>query len=222
MAGAVETVRSLISCQTLPSELIQCSGPSKGYNESLELRLRETESVFLSLLAIVSDEHLSSLSAFEIPEGDVTPSAADKKQKLEEWANFPLRSREDVMTWRDERLSKDARYQSPTDVKSGLEMQMDVGDNVRMDNGGVTTGGKGGAEVDMEGMDKPLDNMGGVGIQGIGSLNPMDHIQATEFEHYLPPVETGHSSISAAELPSTLPGRGMLGLSKEFQDTFLW
>ena len=99
---------------------------------------------------------------------------------------------------------------------------MDVGDNVRIDNGGVTAGDMVGAGMEMEGMDEPIDNMGGVGIQGMGSLNPMDHIQATEFEHYLPPVETGHSSTSTAKLSSTLPGRGMLGLSKEFQDTFLW
>jgi len=166
---------------------------------------------------MVSDEQLSSLNAFEIPEGEVTPSAADKKQKLEEWANFPLRSREDLMTWRDERLSKDPRYESPAEsdsVDPDVAMSIEASDGGSMDRGGTEEG--------MDGLDQGMhQGISQVATETFQSFNPIDHIQAAEFENYLPPVDSGHSSAATVTM-GTLPGSGMLGLSKEFQDTFLW
>lgn len=212
--------------------LTNYSGPSKGYNESLELRLHETETVLLSLLAIVSDEQLSSLNAFEIPDGDVTPNAADKKQKLEEWATFPLRTQDDILRWRNERLERDGPYESLMErgsVDPNLDMAMEVGQNGGMNGGRIEmeriskpmeASRMDDGRMEMEHMDQPMHSMGGVGMEGLPT-DPMDHIQAAEFENYLPPVDSGHSSTMTATA-GPLPASGTLGLSKEFQDTFLW
>ena len=158
---------------------------------------------------MVPGEQLSGLSRFEVPEGDVTPSAAEKKQKLEEWANFPLRTREDLLAWRNGRTSRDTRYST---LMEGAYMERSGGNlNMSMETDAD--------EREMEGVNQPMDRMGDVGIH---VPRPLNHIREAEFENYLPPDDSGHSSTSTSKLPSTLPGSGLLGLSKEFQDTFLW
>lgn len=162
-----------------------------------------------SLLAIVSDAHLSALRVPEIASGEVAPpSAAERKLRLEEWAAFPLRTRDDVLAWRDaRRLGKDARARSwPLGQGSSTapDPSLGVGIESGMDGSETQIGGVG------EGGDDGV-------MDGEGSLGT---IQAEEFGNSLPTaVEAG---LPTARSSSTVSGSGTLGLSKEFQDTFLW
>lgn len=179
------------------------------------------EAILLAFLGTASDAQLSSLNAFDILDGEVAPSAAEKKQKLEEWANFPLRTGDDVVRWRDERIGRERQYGTPMDRGlASVEPRMDIGES-----GGEMMGG----DMDMDpgevdgGMDQGMENMDGVAMEGLGSLASMSHMQSAHFENYLPTAqESVHSSASTVRSPSSGQGNGMLGLSKEFQDTFLW
>lgn len=201
------------SSRPLKSPINNPSGPSKGYNESLELRLRETECVLFAVLAAVSesDTELSRLDFLDIPEGDVTPSAAEKKQRLEEWASFPLRSRDDVLRWRDERVSRDRHSQGAEEsVDPSLE-------------GSMEQSFPGDMEVDTGRIGSFEDGVGEAGMGTPRSLPPVDDIKAANYENYFPPVqESVHSSAPAVGPQRSDVGSGVLGLSKEFQDTFLW
>lgn len=84
-------------------------GPSKGFNEALEIRLQETEKVLLKMLSIISPEQLSE--AFSIPTADEFKSL-DKKACMEDWLNFPLKSAEDVDLWFLNRQSEPRQYDS--------------------------------------------------------------------------------------------------------------
>lgn len=80
-----------------------------------------------------------------------------------------------------------------------------------------------GGVMEMEAMDQGMQGMDDVTMEHYhGSIAPVDHVQAAEFDNYLPPVGRGHSSASTVRSPSMGSGSGMLGIPKEFKDTFLW
>lgn len=168
--------------------------------------------MLLAVLASVSDSdtQLSRLDFLDIPEGDVTPSAADKKQRLEEWANFPLRTREDVLRWREGRVSRGSHSR-------GVERLMDPSSEGDV---GQDVGGMG---VDADGNDSFEHGAGEGCMETVVSVPPQDQNQAHGFENWFPPVqERRHHSTLSARSPISGQARGVLGLSKEFQDTFLW
>ncbi|KAL4780911.1 hypothetical protein BJX76DRAFT_32194 [Aspergillus varians] len=70
-------------------------GPAKGYIETLERRLQETENLLLGLLDQVSDSQLS-----EIPHP--TAQLRSGKRGSEYWKMFPLRSVQDIRSWQED------------------------------------------------------------------------------------------------------------------------
>ncbi|KAL4922770.1 hypothetical protein BDW62DRAFT_2843 [Aspergillus aurantiobrunneus] len=71
-------------------------GPAKGYMETLERRLQETENLLLGLLEQVSDSQLSE----SIPHP--TAQLRSGKRGSEYWKLFPLRSVQEIRSWQDD------------------------------------------------------------------------------------------------------------------------
>ncbi|KAL4934783.1 hypothetical protein BDV06DRAFT_156781 [Aspergillus oleicola] len=81
-------------------------GPAKGYIESLERRLQETESLLLGLLEQVSDPQLAesiSHPSAQLRSASATVSAKrGSSSGSEHWRLFPLRSVQEVRAWQEE------------------------------------------------------------------------------------------------------------------------
>ncbi|KAL4961288.1 Zn(II)2Cys6 transcription factor domain-containing protein [Aspergillus stella-maris] len=85
-------------------------GPAKGYIESLERRLQETESLLLGLLEQVSDTQLAegisnSHASVQLRSAAATPNAkrgSTSTSGSEHWRLFPLRSVSEVRAWQEE------------------------------------------------------------------------------------------------------------------------
>ena len=219
-----------------PHQLIHPSGPSKGYNESLAQRLRETESVLLAVLgaAAESDPRLSCLQTLDVPEsrqGDAIPSATERRIQLEDWESFPLRTRGDVLRWRDRRVERGGHWQEAeglTDpgpegsVVQGFAGDMDFDANeVSHLEHGICAG--------------DLAKVQTVQIPGNGFRTCTRHrsrdvglpqrstILVWAPRNSIPSGQgRGQSSISTTASLSMGRGAGVFNLPKEFQDTFLW
>ncbi|KAL4789481.1 hypothetical protein BDV19DRAFT_383089 [Aspergillus venezuelensis] len=113
------------SCRMRKQKCIQCldhrrtcgwpeqlkRGPAKGYIESLERRLQETESLLLGLLEQVSDTQLAEGISHPSAQLRSTTSATPNVKRgststggSEHWRLFPLRSVSEVRAWQEERM----------------------------------------------------------------------------------------------------------------------
>ncbi|OJJ60101.1 hypothetical protein ASPSYDRAFT_88983 [Aspergillus sydowii CBS 593.65] len=70
-------------------------GPAKGYIESLERRLHDTENVLLGLLEQVTDSQLAGIP-------HPTAQLRSGKRGSEYWGSFPLRSVQEIRSWQED------------------------------------------------------------------------------------------------------------------------
>ncbi|KAL4752388.1 hypothetical protein BDW72DRAFT_72664 [Aspergillus terricola var. indicus] len=76
-------------------------GPAKGYIESLERRLQETEGLLLGLLEQVSDSQLAE--SIPVPHHDPSAQLRSSKRGSEFWKLFPLKSVQEIRAWQEDR-----------------------------------------------------------------------------------------------------------------------
>lgn len=83
-------------------------GPAKGYIEALETRLKETERALWRLISVVSTETLSTAFSdavtAQIPSSlSVTTleTTEEKKSAIAYWEQVPIQSAEEVLAWKD-------------------------------------------------------------------------------------------------------------------------
>ena len=202
--------------------------------------MRETESILLAVLDNFTGTtgQIPQIRVPDIHEDNVTPSAAEKKERLEEWTQFPLRTKEDVLRWRDERAKR-----ATNDMGQNSEGMVDPspeGDLGRAFSTDIVTGGN-----DINNLGRAIPRIGNVDMESLWRVPPDDHISAAELNNYNQPVqERGNSSANfhhnagmevetytlpiqkhtapTPRLPGSVRRTGVLGLSKDFQDTFLW
>ena len=163
----------------------------------------------------------------------MTPSAAEKKERLEEWANLPLRTRDDVMHWRAERIERVGRFEYDQGLDRSIDQ--DPEDSIQQI-----------FDEDIEVGTLGISNVGRrVGCAVLGSIDPLlpgddipvaasetydqsaehghslaNRIPGAGFETYVPPLQD-HRAVTTRS-PSVAPGNGLFRLSKEFKDNFLW
>ena len=107
------------SCLQCDKSEIECTyaerkqrGPSKGYIEGLEARLRETEQVLLQLLPVVTDEQLIAATEDIDPKGlddgrvikgstkwAAAPPDLKNNVSLEYWERHPMGNLEEIRAW---------------------------------------------------------------------------------------------------------------------------
>ncbi|KAF3393980.1 hypothetical protein F1880_005079 [Penicillium rolfsii] len=96
------------------------SGPPKGHIEALEHRLQVTENALLKLLLHVSDAQLLEAfpphSSFEGAGATYVPLARIQKEGIENWAQFPLNTVENIRKWQQVSIGQDTT--GPKDVST--------------------------------------------------------------------------------------------------------
>jgi hypothetical protein len=158
------------------------------------------------------------------------PSATDKRIKLEDWERFPLRTRGDVLRWRDRRGGKGGHSQEAqglTDpgpegsVEQSFagDVEFDVHEVKRLEHGmsAQNLANMPTAQIPADGFETYQTP-----VQGRG-FSPEERILGIGSQDSIPSVQgRGNSSVPTTASLSVGRGVGVLGLSKEFQDTFLW
>jgi hypothetical protein len=111
-----------------------CRGPAKGYIEGLEHRLRETESLLLQLLPVVTEDYLEAVTTDH--EGSPCRSTTtprrpvlNNKTGVEYWEQYPLDSLENIRRWQQDCSEGPLSYrnsaQSSQERLSSVNLDMD-------------------------------------------------------------------------------------------------
>lgn len=94
-----------------------CRGPAKGYIEGLEHRLRETESLLLQLLPVVTEDYLEAVTTDH--EGSPNRSTTtprrpmlNNKTGVEYWEQYPLDSLENIRRWQQDCSEERSSYRN--------------------------------------------------------------------------------------------------------------
>jgi len=109
-------------------------GPAKGYIEGLEHRLKETESLLLQLLPVVTEDYLEAVTTDH--EGSPSRSTTaprrpmlNNKTGVEYWEQYPLDSLENIRRWQQDcsegRLSYRNSAQSSQERLSSANLDTD-------------------------------------------------------------------------------------------------
>lgn len=221
-------------------------GPAKGYTEALEARLVETEDVLFRALSFISPDEFSRafggrwVLSEDVVEG-VRSSVVDRKEAVERWSRWPLRSEGDVERWFDERK----REGEESGVGDGVERvgRMMVGVGLREMVGGQNKDLRRDSATRLGSITSSRDNEVDSMDYGTGTeisqvrqsqsrqnhLSQAEHLEQSYVsrpQHITPlPLvdivydEGIRGQIQETDRSTTANG---LGLSRKFQDDFLW
>ncbi|KEF51699.1 uncharacterized protein A1O9_12334 [Exophiala aquamarina CBS 119918] len=192
------------------------------------MRLKETERVLWQLLTASTEKDLATAftedSICQVPESLAISTLAtteEKRSAIAFWEQFPLQNPVDVQTWME---SLD-----PISNSEGLLFQNSMsGEELSQDPQRVAE------DLDTEYSDSGIavqhDSQSGIHAPVPASLS---HYDTSAGQHALPSIPTGlqHSQLDTSSKQQSdkdpvSSGRGAaarrFGLSKEFQDMFLW
>jgi hypothetical protein len=182
-------------------------GPAKGYTEALESRLCDTEEVLSSLLSYLSADDVSealfrssvdSTSSSRSYSGDLL---ADRKEAVKIWTKFPLKTDGDVQRWHNARRKPEQPISAPV---QGSRIVCDTQAAAEFENIPESAGhdeGQGPVEEEEQ----------------IGK----DDVVSTRIVEPGSDVDVRGRWEGATEQNQSHVNRS-LGLSREFQENFLW
>ncbi|EXJ86905.1 hypothetical protein A1O3_03859 [Capronia epimyces CBS 606.96] len=211
------------------------SGPAKGYTEALETRLKETERVLWSLLSASPTETLSAAFAAEMQ--DRMPlslaittlcTTEEKKAAIAHWERFPLQTAGEVLAWKENVQSGSS---SGSGSANGLyNIAPDDSSYARAEpepQALTTTSGLGFEEPLPAGdEDDTMQTSYSAHPSLTSASSPHSHTNVGEGTIRPRQSATGGSSMLDTSANGLATDRGSVaskfGLSKEFQETFLW
>jgi len=199
-------------------------GPAKGYIEALEARLCDTEEVLSRVLTYLSaDEVSEALLRSNLDSTQPSRSYSglllhDRKQAVDVWTNFPLKSADDVKRWhRVQGGSGKIGGALPQDSR-GLADAQSAADCGVMSQGPRKNDGRlqsvdGFASTEQEAQQINADeNESATGDDTNTAIEGQSNRQSS--------TVGGQSRMQPH--PQSSRSNGVLGLSREFQDRFLW